>query len=61
MGKRLVAEGCSAYKSGPGSQWTNADQGRASGSGSASAGYAPAHCDGWPGRKQWDALKVPKV
>ncbi len=22
-------------------------------------GDAPAYCDGWPGRRQWDALKVP--
>ncbi|WP_199553254.1 peptidoglycan-binding protein, partial [Streptomyces sp. N35] len=26
MGKRLVAEGCSAYKTGPGPQWTDADR-----------------------------------
>ncbi|MEF3114478.1 peptidoglycan-binding protein [Streptomyces chrestomyceticus] len=60
MGRRLVEEGCSAYGSGPGPQWTAADvasfrkwQNK--------LGDSPAYCDGWPGRKQWDALKVPKV
>ncbi|RCG16977.1 CHAP domain-containing protein [Streptomyces reniochalinae] len=60
MGKRLVAEGCSAYKSGPGSQWTNADR-ESFRKWQRKLGDAPAYCDGWPGRKQWDALKVPKV
>lgn len=60
MGRRLVEAGCSAYASGPGPQWTAADN--------ASfrlfqrkIGDAPQYCDGWPGRRQWDALKVPKV
>jgi hypothetical protein len=60
MGKRLVAEGCSAYQSGPGPQWTDADK----------ASYAKwqrkqnftgADADGWPGKTTWNALKVPKV
>ncbi|CAD80117.1 endolysin [Streptomyces phage phiBT1] len=65
MGKRLVAEGCSAYKSGPGPQWTNADKASYSkwqrklypGASTAPGGDA----DGWPGKSSWDALKVPKV
>jgi hypothetical protein len=60
MGKRLVAVGCSAYSQGPGSQWTNADR-ESFRKWQRKLGDAPAYCDGWPGRKQWDALKVPKV
>jgi LysM repeat protein len=59
MGKRLVAEGCSAYSSGPGSQWTNADR-ESFKKWQRKLGDAPAYCDGWPGAKQWDALKVPR-
>ncbi|MFG3405633.1 peptidoglycan-binding protein [Streptomyces sp. NPDC048142] len=60
MGKRLVKVGCSAYKVGPGSKWTNADR-ESFKKFQRKLGDAPAYCDGWPGRKQWDALKVPKV
>jgi hypothetical protein len=60
MGKRLVAEGCSAYKSGPGAQWTDADR-ESFRKWQRKLGDAPQFCDGWPGRKQWDALKVPHV
>jgi hypothetical protein len=60
MGKRLVAVGCSAYASGPGSKWTNADR-ESFRKWQRKLGDAPAYCDGWPGKKQWDALKVPKV
>ncbi|MFE9256513.1 peptidoglycan-binding protein [Streptomyces sp. NPDC006879] len=60
MGKRLVAEGCSAYRSGPGPQWTNADR-ESFRKWQRKLGDAPVYCDGWPGRKQWDALKVPHV
>jgi len=59
MGKRLVAEGCSAYKSGPGPQWTDAD--RASyAKWQRKLGYRGADADGWPGKTSWDKLKVPK-
>ena len=59
MGRRLVAEGCSAYRRGPGPQWTDADrQLYARGSRSSATGRRR---DGWPGRKYWNALKVPKV
>ncbi|MFF5568106.1 peptidoglycan-binding protein [Streptomyces sp. NPDC012623] len=60
MGRRLVAEGCSAYASGPGPQWTTADRDSFR-KWQKKLGDAPQFCDGWPGRKQWDALKVPKV
>ncbi|MFD8611086.1 peptidoglycan-binding protein [Streptomyces sp. NPDC059631] len=58
MGRRLVAVGCSAYKSGPGPQWTEAD--RASyAKWQRKCGYSGADADGWPGKASWDALKVP--
>ncbi|CAA07120.2 gp50 [Lomovskayavirus C31] len=60
MGKRLVAEGCSAYRSGPGAQWTNADKASYA-KWQRKRGYSGADADGWPGKTTWDALKVPKV
>lgn len=60
MGKRLVAVGCSAYASGPGPKWTNADR-ESFRKWQRKLGDAPVYCDGWPGKKQWDALKVPRV
>ncbi|MFJ3794924.1 peptidoglycan-binding protein [Streptomyces sp. NPDC090088] len=58
MGKRLVANGCSAYKSGPGPQWSDAD--RASyAKWQRKLGYTGTSADGWPGAKSWAALKVP--
>ncbi|KAA6220606.1 hypothetical protein CP973_00340 [Streptomyces albofaciens JCM 4342] len=60
MGRRLVEEGCSAYSDGPGPQWTNADR-ESFRKWQKRLGDAPQYCDGWPGRRQWDALKVPKV
>jgi hypothetical protein len=60
MGRRLVAEGCSAYSSGPGPQFTAADI-RSYAKWQRKQGYSGASADGWPGRKSWDALKVPKV
>lgn len=59
MGRRLVAEGCSAYTDGPGPQWTDADRDSFR-KWQRHLGDAPAYCDGWPGPRQWDALKVPK-
>ncbi|MET9086227.1 peptidoglycan-binding protein [Streptomyces sp. NPDC004237] len=60
MGKRLVANGCSAYTSGPGPQWTEAD--RASyARWQRRLGYTGSSADGWPGAKSWAALKVPFV
>lgn len=60
MGRRLVAEGCSAYSSGPGPQFTTADI-RSYAKWQRKQGYSGTAADGWPGRKSWDALKVPKV
>ncbi|MET7616950.1 peptidoglycan-binding protein [Streptomyces sp. NPDC005408] len=60
MGRRLVAEGCSAYSSGPGPQFTAADI-RSYAKWQRKQGYSGTAADGWPGRKSWDALKVPKV
>ncbi|MEV6681363.1 peptidoglycan-binding protein [Streptomyces erythrochromogenes] len=60
MGRRLVAVGCSAYREGPGPQWTEADR-RSYARWQQRLGYRGADADGWPGRKSWDALKVPKV
>ncbi|MFE9410211.1 peptidoglycan-binding protein [Streptomyces sp. NPDC006704] len=58
MGRRLVAEGCSAYTEGPGPRWTDAD--RASyAQWQRRLGFDGTDADGVPGRTSWDALKVP--
>ncbi|MGW0578074.1 peptidoglycan-binding protein [Streptomyces sp. NPDC002920] len=58
MGKRLVAVGCSAYASGPGPQWTEADR-LSYAKWQHRLGYTGSDADGWPGAKSWAALKVP--
>lgn len=58
MGRRLVAESCSAYAVGPGPQWSSADQ-RSYAMWQRKLGYTGADADGWPGIASWDALKVP--
>ncbi|MFD3327577.1 peptidoglycan-binding protein [Streptomyces sp. NPDC058701] len=58
MGRRLVAEGCSAYSLGPGPQWSEADR-RSYATWQRKLGFRGADADGWPGRASWDALKVP--
>ncbi|MFE9767050.1 peptidoglycan-binding protein [Streptomyces sp. NPDC005808] len=60
MGKRLVAVGCSAYKDGPGPQWTDADKASYA-KWQRKNGYTGADADGWPGKSTWDKLKVPNV
>ncbi|WP_330348181.1 peptidoglycan-binding protein [Streptomyces sp. NBC_00582] len=60
MGKRLVAVGCSAYASGPGPQWTEADR-KSYARWQRELGYTGTAADGWPGAKSWAALKVPYV
>ncbi|MFD3904130.1 CHAP domain-containing protein [Streptomyces sp. CB04723] len=60
MGKRLVAVGCSAYKVGPGAQWSDADKASYA-KWQRKQGFTGADADGWPGKATWDALKVPKV
>lgn len=58
MGKRLAAVGCSAYREGPGPQWTEADR-KSYARWQAKLGYTGTAADGWPGAKSWAALKVP--
>lgn len=58
MGKRLVAEGCGKYKSGPGPVWTDAD--RASyAAWQKKLGLSKDDADGIPGKLSWDRLRVP--
>ncbi|UTN93038.1 endolysin [Streptomyces phage Marky] len=58
MGKRLVANSCSAYTSGPGPQWTDADK-KSYQKWQKKLGYTGSDADGWPGKTSWDKLKVP--
>ncbi|KAJ5094890.1 hypothetical protein N7532_007224 [Penicillium argentinense] len=58
MGKRLVEEGCKAYKVGPGPQWTGADQDSYK-LWQQKLRFKGANADGWPGQVSWDKLKVP--
>lgn len=60
MGKRLVVEGCSAYKVGPGRKWTVADR-NSYRKWQLKCGYRGTDADGWPGKASWDRLKVPKA
>lgn len=60
MGKRLVAEGCSAYQVGPGAQWSEADR-KSYRKWQLKMGFRGADADGWPGKVSWDRLKVPKA
>jgi hypothetical protein len=59
MGNRLVAEGCSRYRNGPGPQWTSADKDSYA-AWQRKQGFTGADADGWPGKTTWDALRVPK-
>ncbi|MEV0260911.1 peptidoglycan-binding protein [Streptomyces sp. NPDC050617] len=59
MGRRLVAEGCSAYAEGPGSRWSDADR-NSYAKWQRKLGFSGSDADGWPGRSSWDALKVPR-
>lgn len=59
MGRRLVAEGCSRYSTGPGRNWTNADRNSYK-AWQAKLGYSGSDADGIPGEASWTALKVPK-
>lgn len=60
MGKRLVAEGCSRYNSGPGQQWTDADR-ESYKRWQRKCCFLGSAADGWPGKVSWDRLKVPFV
>ncbi|MEU2433637.1 peptidoglycan-binding protein [Streptomyces sp. NPDC007861] len=59
MGRKLVAEGCSAYTDGPGPQWGEGDR-RSYALWQRKRGYSGSDADGIPGRTTWEALKVPK-
>ncbi|MGY0065117.1 peptidoglycan-binding protein (plasmid) [Streptomyces sp. LZ34] len=60
MGRRLVAEGCGAYRNGPGPDWTNADR-ESYRRWQKKLGYTGAAADGIPGKTSWDKLRVPNV
>ncbi|AXQ61083.1 endolysin [Streptomyces phage Hank144] len=60
MGKRLVAEGCGVYSSGPGPQWTESDR-KSYAKWQRKLGYSGADADGYPGKTSWDKLHVPEV
>ncbi|MER8042703.1 peptidoglycan-binding protein [Streptomyces sp. NPDC094032] len=59
MGRRLVAEDCGRYKTGPGPRWTEADQ-QSYAAWQRKLGFSGTDADGWPGRASWTALKIPK-
>jgi hypothetical protein len=60
MGKRLVAEGCGTYATGPGPQWTDADKASYARF-QRKIGYTGADANGWPGLDSWTKLRVPKA
>jgi LysM repeat protein len=59
MGRRLVAEGCGKYRSGPGPNWTNVDKASYA-AWQRKLGYSGSAADGIPGKASWDQLRVPK-
>ncbi|MFD7867304.1 peptidoglycan-binding protein [Streptomyces sp. NPDC059783] len=59
MGRRLVAEGCGTYKTGPGPNWTNADKASYA-AWQRKLGYTGTAADGIPGKASWDKLRIPK-
>ncbi|MFF5787695.1 peptidoglycan-binding protein [Streptomyces sp. NPDC012693] len=58
MGRRLVAEGCSAYTVGPGPRWGEADR-LSYAKWQRKLGFRGSDADGAPGAVSWNALKVP--
>ncbi|ANB04363.1 hypothetical protein SAM40697_0400 [Streptomyces ambofaciens] len=60
MGKRLVAEGCGKYKTGPGPVWTEADQ-KSYAAWQSKIGLREDDADGIPGKLSWDRLRVPSA
>ncbi|WP_328538637.1 peptidoglycan-binding protein [Streptomyces sp. NBC_00344] len=60
MGRRLVAEGCDRYTSGPGPDWTEADR-KSYAAWQRKLGYSDDDADGIPGPASWERLKVPNV
>jgi LysM repeat protein len=59
MGRRLVAEGCNRYSSGPGPNWTNSDR-NSYAAWQRKLGYSGSAADGIPGKASWEKLRVPK-
>ena len=60
MGRRLAAEGCGAYRNGPGPNWTNVDR-ESYRRWQRKLGYSGTAADGIPGPTSWARLKVPNV
>ncbi|MFD7897496.1 peptidoglycan-binding protein [Streptomyces sp. NPDC059743] len=60
VGKRLVAEGCGRYSTGPGPVWTGADV-LSYAAWQRKLGYVGTDADGIPGRTSWDKLRVPRA
>lgn len=60
VGKRLVAEGCGRYSTGPGPVWTGADV-LSYAAWQRELGYVGTDADGIPGRVSWDKLRVPRT
>lgn len=60
MGRRLVAEGCGKYKSGPGPNWTNTDR-NSYAAWQRKLGYSGDDANGIPGKTSWEKLRVPKT
>lgn len=58
MGKRLVAEGCGKYRTGPGPEWTDVDQ-QSFAAWQRKLRFEGTDADGIPGRVSWDELHVP--
>jgi murein DD-endopeptidase MepM/ murein hydrolase activator NlpD len=58
MGKRLVAEGCGKYRTGPGPEWTDADR-ESFAAWQHKLRFRDADADGIPGKTSWDELHVP--
>lgn len=58
MGKRLVAEGCGKYRTGPGPEWTDADQ-QSYAAWQHKIGFDGTDANGIPGKASWDRLHVP--
>lgn len=58
MGRRLVAEGCGKYRTGPGPEWTDVDR-QSFAAWQRKLKFEGADADGIPGKTSWDKLHVP--
>ncbi|MGY3200014.1 murein DD-endopeptidase MepM/ murein hydrolase activator NlpD [Streptomyces sp. TE5632] len=58
MGKRLVAEGCGKYRTGPGPEWTDVDQ-QSYAAWQRKLRFKGDEANGIPGKTSWDRLRVP--